>query len=307
MKRSIYQWIDNFCKSIKRQGAIYYLRLPWRLALALPIAVLMVLIGKRWEWIVALFRDYPVQLLISFSGSYIIIVIVSGYAHWANRWLDAQSSWHANFKNRLLGQLAVPVAGGWVLSILLAFALFSCFGINIHTSGYLRFEMWIVLSLLAVMNAGYAIWYLHKHQPDAAREPVYVEVTEGHKEKRKLRISELDIGCVLAANGFRLVRTVHGGTYFTNKSIVELEKMLDPKRFYKLKRKYLINITVIKKLVKNKVTKRNATTESETTVYSWILSFGNEKMGLSEEKLVKGTVKHFETWWYDNSTKKIRK
>ncbi|GGC14735.1 hypothetical protein GCM10011386_03080 [Parapedobacter defluvii] len=275
--------------------------------MAVPVAVLMVLIGKRWEWIVALFRDHLVQLLVSFSGSYVIVVVVSGYAHWANRWLDTQSSWQDQFKSRLLGQLAMPLVGGWVLSILLAFVLFACFGVDIHRSGYLRFEVWIVLLLLSVMNAGYAVWYLHKYQPDTEWETAYIEVTEGHKEKRKLRISELDIGCIQAANGFRLVRTIEGDTYFTNKSIVELEKILNPKYFYKLKRKYLINITVIRRLTKNKTTRLDRDSGSEMTVYSSVVTFGNEQMGLFEETLVKGTVKHFETWWNENSEKKKRR
>lgn len=307
MRRHIYHRIDRFYKTITRQGDIKYLGLTGRLGLALPIAVLMVLVGKRWEWILALFRDHLAQLLVSFSGSYLIVVIVSGYAHWANRWLDAHSSWHVDFKNRLLGQLAMPLAGGWVLSILLALALLACFGVDIHKSGYLRFEVWIVLSLLAVMNAGYAVWYLHKHQPEARREPVFIEVTEGHKERLKLRVSELDIGCIQAANGHRLIRTINGETYFTNKSITELEKMLDPRRFYKLKRKYLINIAVVGKLHKDKSTKQDEATGKKIAVYRWIIGFGNENMGFFEETLVKGTVKHFETWWNANSTKKIRK
>lgn len=304
MKRSIYQPIYGFCRAIRRQGDIDYLPLSWRLGMAVPVAMLIVLIGKRWEWIVALFNDHLVRLLISFLGSYVIVVVVSGYAHWANRWLDAQSSWQDHFKTRLLGQLAMPLAGGWGLSIVLAIALFACFGVDIGRSGYLRFEVWIVLSLLAVMNAGYAVWYLHKYQSDTEWETVYIEVTDGHKEKQKLLISELNIGCIQVANGFRLVRTVEGENYFTSKSVAELERILDPRRFYKLKRKYLINIAVIKRLAKNKTTKLDKSTGNEITVYSSLLIFGNEKMGLFEETLVKGTVKHFETWWNDNSEKK---
>lgn len=305
MKNQLRKAIGKLRHIVFELGEERYLSLKQRLGLAVPIALLMVLIGKRWQWIVELITRHMGLLALSGLGSYIIVVVVSGFAHWANRWLDTQCDWQKSFKDRLIAQLALPLAGGWIISIFMAILLFACFGIDIKASGYLRFEIWVVLFLLALLNTGYAFWYLHRHPADSESEVVYIEISTLRNDK--LRISELEIAFIQAANGHRLVRMVNGDLHYTNKSIIEMEKILNPKRFYKLKRKYLINAAIIKKLVKVKKVRVNKETGEEITDYSWIVRFGNEEIGKFEEKLVKGTMKYFEAWWSASSNKKHTK
>lgn len=295
MREQLRNTIGSVYRTVTKQGQQRYLSIKWRLLLGLPIAVLMVLVGKRWEWIVTLATDHIGLLAFSVLGSYVIVLPVLGFAHWANRWLDTQCDWRTNERDRMIAQVALPLTGSWVISILLAITLFAWLGIDIEASGYFRFEVWIVLLLLLSMNAGYAFWSRHRQLDDLKEEVAYLEVVT--PENHKIRVSELEIAFIQAANGFRLVRMLNGDVCYTNKSIIELEGILNPQRFYKLKRKYLINTAIVQKLAKVKKPKVDKRTGVETLKYSWALEFGNEATGRFKENLVKGRVKEFEAWW----------
>ncbi|SEL88896.1 hypothetical protein [Parapedobacter koreensis] len=288
--------IKTCFRNLGKRGEQRYIPRRHRLWIAVPLALLMVLVGKRWAVIGSLLTSHKLLLLSSFLGSYVIVVVVWEFATWATQWLDAQSDWRKDFKNRLFMQIALPLVGSWGLSILMAMGLYWIMGIDINSSGYFRFEVWIVLFLLVALSFGYAFWYLHRQVQltEPAHETAYITVTYN---KEKLIVSERDIGCVIGGPGFGLVHMINGDIYHTGMTITALENVLDPVRFYKLKRRYLINGAIIIKLITDKETKHDEIKGTEIATYKWMLRFGNGEMGMRNERLVKGSMKHVDDWW----------
>lgn len=289
-------------QGLGRLGTEPYLPLSYLLLCCVPIAVLIVIVGKKMTWLKYLLVNHPEALLLSFLYSYLIAALLTFFAHWCNRWLDARVDWNTEFNKRLASQMLLPLAGGWALGMLLAAALLAVKGTGIMASGYFRFEVWIVLLLLATMNAGYGFWYIYRHRDTPQRGITHVHVTDA--DGRRISISVLRIGYIAAHYGGAIIHTTGGKKYDTRDRVNYLAKKLHSNRFLMLKRRYLINISIIKAVEQVKRVKTDPDgmgAGGTEVVYRHMLVFGNSNIKERREPLVKGTLKQVKEWLERNA------
>lgn len=262
-----------------------------------PIAIIMLAGSKQFDGLSGLLQNHHGHVLLSLGGSYAIASTATSVAHWGNRWLDTCIPWISDFSRRLVWQAVVPLLGGWTVGVLIAWGLHIVLADAYPRLGFIEFEIWVVFVLLITMNAYYGLWHMYRHPRPVLPETTVVRVQD--QQGRQASVADQYIGYIAGYHRGVIVHLLDGRKCESRERLTHLANKFDGDRFLVLKRRYLINIKIIKgvQTVKEpKIHGDGAHGKIAGVVYRHELVFGNDRIKERREPLVKGSLKRVQRW-----------
>lgn len=291
----------DILRKYRSMGALFRLDpavtyLPWwgRTATAMVIGPCLVLFGLTSAGIHYLWHHETARLLTSIVISTITAWMAIQAMHYLTRLLDAYSTWHHSFARRLYLQLTIATLLPFVFFTSLDLWIIHQYGPGIAASGYLRFDLWFILSIMCLYNFIYTVWYYRavpatKSPPAAPKSlPIYdgSSYIDIPLDQVLLIIRSADKGKVYLKDRPDWVKT--------KLRAPKLLDLLDQSQYYYTHRRYFIHGSIILNVETNKSVDTRNDVRHVTTI-----EFGNPIIGIKRKTLVKGSVTEFRTW-YEN-------
>lgn len=212
-----------------------------------------------------------------YGATFIIAWLIIEWVHRFHNWLEARYNWRSGLWQRLGLQLTLTFFAPALLVYILASLYFYAYQMSIHDTDYLYFAYPFILVLIVVLNVAYImiptfIQALKQNEMESLAKtsssfqkdvltmdlPLnvmpeeksslqnYSDVILVYKGSETVKLFVSQISAVYILEGTILVHTFQNADYVIPQTLDELERLLDPKDFFRINRKLIAHFDACK-------------------------------------------------------------
>ncbi|SEL99030.1 hypothetical protein SAMN05216436_10185 [bacterium A37T11] len=321
-------------RQLSLQGSLTYLPGKYRFIISILVGIGLIMVGKAPEKIpgIVLSLNMIPSVIVSASLAWLLIT----YNHWLIRWLDAVCNWEYQFRKRIIAEIALGIVLPLGTDTYIMWKVYQAAGLDFGTSGFIRFEFWLILVLFMLHHVGYGFWF-YKVRTDSFKKP-FVESQAVHAlatapitsviepqpvllpavqdtpplyelvpcnyKGEKLLVDQWDIGHIYRKGDTGIVYLLKGGYYYTELTIAQLKSLLNDKLFIGIGRNYMISQEIYQEIFKVKKTRNEKTgVDYKRVNYDWFLRIGNKHIKVAPISIQGGHIREIMVWRENRPTK----